>query len=171
MTYSLRARLRHVLCALVATAAVGASPFGAAAAAAADAGTPSIDVAHSALLVADATETGDRLALSIRRAKDHSVVDSKDVTVAIDGKGQTVTRLSDGSYSVPLDDLRGKDAKAVQIVIAHDGIREILDGKVPGVSESSAANLLGGHKQLAWWIINMVVVLVGVTALARRKSF
>jgi hypothetical protein len=30
--------------------------------------------------------------------------------------------------------------------------------------------LLGGHKQVAWWILNIVVVLVAFMALSRRKA-
>jgi len=73
---------------------------------------------------------------------------------------------------VSADDLRGKDPKAVQIIVGHDGIREILEGQLPPPPEKISVNgLLGGHGQLAWWIINIGVVLIGVIALSRKKSY
>ncbi len=130
-----------------------------------------IAVAHSAALIVDATESDDALSLRIRHATDQTVIDSKDVVVAIDGKNQTVTHGADGSYSVPIDDLRGKDARTVEIIVGHDGIREVLDGKLAPPAARSAASVLGDHKQLAWWILNIAVVLAGAMALSRRKSF
>ena len=100
------------------------------------------------------------------------LVAGKDLVVSFGGKNQVFTAHTDGSYTVPADDLRGKDAKAVQFIVGHDGIREILEGQLPPAPEkSSVGGLLGGHGQLAWWIINIGVVLIGVIALSRKKSY
>jgi hypothetical protein len=62
--------------------------------------------------------------------------------------------------------------------VAHDGVREMLTGQLPGApaaaaaargAAGSAASLLA-HKQLAWWILNILVVLIGVIAVSRRMS-
>jgi hypothetical protein len=34
----------------------------------------------------------------------------------------------------------------------------------------AAADLLHDHKQLAWWILNITIVLIAVIAISRRMS-
>ncbi len=165
-----RSRLLPVVLAFLAAAF---EPLCATAAAAAPkiSDTPRIEIARSALLVIDGTETADALQLRIRHAIDQTPVDGKDVTIAIDGKNQVITREADGSYAVPVDDLRGRDERPVEVVVSHDGIREVLNGKAPPPQSRSATGILGDHKQLAWWILNIVILLVGAMALSRRKSY
>lgn len=55
------------------------------------------------------------------------------------------------------------------MIVGHDGIREILSGKIALSAAKSSGSLLGEHKQIAWWILNIVVVLIAVTAFSRRK--
>ena len=130
-----------------------------------------IDLAHSAQLTVDAQETTDSVTLWVRRAADKKLIDTKDVTVSIAGKNQVLTRRTDGSFSFPIDDLRGKDAKPVQLVVGHDGIRELLDGQLPPPPEGLTTGLLGSHNQLWWWVINIGVLFIGVLALSRKKSY
>jgi hypothetical protein len=128
-------------------------------------------IAHSALLGIEGTATADSLRLSIRRVSDKSVVSSDDVTVTVDGRNQSVTRENGGVYAVPINDLRGGDAaKDVEVIVGHDGIREILSGKLTLAEGESAGSLLSDHKQVAWWILNIVIVLVAAIALSRRKG-
>jgi hypothetical protein len=126
-------------------------------------------IAHSALLSVDGTVTADALRLGIRRVSDKSPVSSNDVAVTVDGRNETVTREGDG-YEVPINDLRGDAAKDVEIIVGHDGIREIVSGKVALAEGASADGLLRDHKQVAWWILNIVIVLVAAIALSRRKG-
>lgn len=126
-------------------------------------------IAHSALLSVDGTATADALRLSIRRVSDKSPVSSDDVTVTVDGRNQSVTREG-GSYEVPINDLRGDGTRDVEMIVGHDGIREILAGKVTVIEAASANSLLRDHKQVAWWILNIVIVLVAAIALSRRKG-
>jgi hypothetical protein len=126
--------------------------------------------AHSALLSVDGTPAADTLRLSIRRVSDKSLVSSDDVTVTVDGRNEPVTRENGGTYEVPINDLRGDAAKDVEITVAHDGIREILSGKVAVAEATSTDSLLRDHKQVAWWILNIVIVLVAAIALSRRKG-
>jgi hypothetical protein len=127
-------------------------------------------IAHSALLSADGTASADTLRLSIRRVTDKSLVSSDDVTVTVDGRSEPVTRAS-GSYEVPINGLRGSDdGRDVEIIVAHDGIREILSGKVALAEAATADSLLRDHKQVAWWILNIVIVLVAAIAISRRKG-
>jgi hypothetical protein len=127
-------------------------------------------IAHSALLSIDGTAAADTLQLTIRRVSDRSLVSNDDVAVTVDGRTEPVTRGSGGTYEVPLNDLRGDDGKDVEMIVPHDGIREILSGKVAVAEGASAGGLLRDHKQVAWWILNIVIVLVAAIALSRRKG-
>ena len=127
-------------------------------------------IAQSALLSVDGAPTADTLRLWIRRVSDKSLLTSTDVTVTVDGRKEAVTRDSGGGYELPLADLRGDGARDVDFTVAHDGIREILSGKVSLAEAGSGGGLLRDHKQVAWWILNIVIVLIAVIALSRRKG-
>jgi len=131
------------------------------------------EIAHSALLTLEGTVTENALQLRIHKVADKSLVSGEGVTVAVDGRSESVSRISDG-YEVPLDDLRqsgGSGAgRELEVVVPHDGIREILSGKVALADGGSAGSLLADHKQVAWWILNIVVVLIAAIAISRRKG-
>jgi hypothetical protein len=127
-------------------------------------------LAHSALITVEGTSTADALQLRIRRVADKSLLGGDDVTVAIDGRNQSVTRGKGGLYEVPINDLRGDGARDVDVTVTHDGIREIVSGKVSIAQASSAGSLFRDHKQVAWWILNIVIVLVAAMAFSRRKG-
>jgi hypothetical protein len=126
-------------------------------------------IAHSALLSVDGTVTADALRLQIRRISDKSVLSSDDITVTVDGRNESVTPEG-GGYEIPINDLRGDPAKELEIIVGHDGIREIVAGKVTVAEGVSADGLLRDHKQVAWWILNIVIVLVAAIAISRRKG-
>jgi hypothetical protein len=133
------------------------------------------EIARSALLVVQGTAADDALQLTIRRVSDGSLINSNDVTMSIDGKSVAVTHEKPGSsYEVPANDLRGDgsrdSAKDVDIVVAHDGIREVLSSKVAVAEAPSGGGLLGRNKQITWWILNIVIVLVAAMAISRRKG-
>lgn len=132
---------------------------------------PRIDIAHSATLLADATVADDTLFLRLRNAKNQVVIQTNDLTFNVEGKPQTAKAQVDGTYAIPLDALKGTGDRNVEIIVGHDGIREILAGKIAAIDAKSTGLSLGGHNQLAWWILNIGVVLVGVLALSRKKSF
>ena len=167
----LRSVLRSVLRTLTVALAACVAPMADAAVAAQASELAHIDVARSALLSVEAAESPDTVTLWIRRVADKKPVDGKDLVVSFGGKNQVITSHTDGSYTVSAGDLRGKDPKAVQIIVGHDGIREILDGRLPPPADKPVSGILGGHGQLAWWIINVGVVLIGVIALSRKKSY
>jgi hypothetical protein len=126
-------------------------------------------IAHSALLDVEATVKADALQISIRRVADKSLINSDDVTIAIDGKNEPVTHERSTIYEVAVNDLRGDGVKDVDVTVAHDGIREILSGKV-SLAEAPAGSLLGDHKQVAWWILNIVIVVIAVSVFTRKKA-
>lgn len=140
--------------------------------AAADAPPPApIPVAHSALLTIDATTTDNGVALHIKHANNQIPIDGQNVTVSVDGKEHPVTPLPEGTFLLSTKDLPGDGERQLDIVVAHDGIREILTGKValPKVG-SAASDLWHDHKQMAWWILNIAVVLIAVLAFSNRSS-
>jgi hypothetical protein len=129
-----------------------------------------IPIAHSALLTIDATETDDSLTLRIRHVTDQTPVNSPDVTLSVDGKNVPLAPQADGTYVASAKDLRGNGERVLDIVVGHDGIREILTGKLAAPEASPTASLLREHKQMAWWILNIAVVLIAAIALSRRMS-
>jgi hypothetical protein len=140
--------------------------------AAADSTTQAIiPVAHSALLSIDATRTDDGLALHIKHAGNQVPIDGQNVTVSVDGKEHPVTPQPEGTFLLSTKDLPVEGERQLDIVVAHDGIREILSGKVtlPKVG-SVATDLWHDHKQMAWWVLNIAVVLIAVLALSNRSS-
>ena len=126
-------------------------------------------IAHSALLDIEATAKADVLEISIRRVADKTLISADDITVAIDGKNEPVTHEKGTVYELAVNDLRGEGVKDVDVTVGHDGIREILSGKV-SLAEPPASSLLGDHKQVAWWVLNIVIILVAVMAFSRKKS-
>jgi hypothetical protein len=143
--------------------------FGARAADAPPAVPQTIPVAHSALLTINATATPDGLALHVLHAGNQIPIDGRDVTVAIDGKNQPVTAEPEGTFLLSTKGL-GEGERQLDITVAHDGIREILTGKVALPETSSASDLWRDHKQMAWWVLNIAVVLIAVLAISRRSS-
>jgi hypothetical protein len=129
-----------------------------------------IQIARSALLTIDGTPTADTLDLRIHKVSDKSLVASDDVTATVDGKNESVTRVNVDTYQIPVSDLRGDGTHQVEITVPHDGIREILSGKVTLPETGSKSSLLGDHKQIAWWILNIVIVLIAAIAISRRKG-
>jgi len=131
---------------------------------------PVVPVAHSALLTIDATHTDDGLALHIKHAGNQIPIDGRDVTVSVDGKSQPVTPAPEGTFLLSTKDLAGDGERQFDIVVAHDGIREILTGKVTLPKVSATLDLWRDHKQMAWWILNIAIVLIAVMAFSRRQS-
>lgn len=132
---------------------------------------PDIRIAQSALLTLDAIPLDDTVAFRVRRVRDHSIVASDDVTLSVQGKVESFSRDTAGDYVLPRSELDGKQPRAVQMVIGHDGIRELLSGNLTLAQGSSgAASFLGSHSQMAWWVLNITIVLVAALAVSRRKS-
>jgi hypothetical protein len=132
--------------------------------------TPTIPIAHSALLTIYGVPKADGLALHVQHAGNQIPIDGRDVTVSVDGKNQPVTAEPEGTFVLPTKDLGGDGERQLDIVVAHDGIREILTGKVTLPKVGSTLDLWRDHKQMAWWVLNIGVVLIAVMAFSRRSS-
>jgi len=137
---------------------------------------PLTPVAHSALVTLEAGPAAAGLVLRLRHTADQTPLSVTDLTVSVDGRSQLAMRREDGSWFVPLSDAI-TDAQ-LEVVVAHDGIREILSGRItiPGArtgsarTASGAPSVLRDHKQMAWWILNITIVLIAAIAISRRLS-
>jgi hypothetical protein len=132
--------------------------------------TPTIPIAHSALLTIYGVPTADGLAIHVQHAGNQIPIDGRDVTVSVDGKNQPVTAEPEGTFVLPTKDLAGDGERELDIVVAHDGIREILSGKVTLPKVGSTLDLWRDHKMTAWWVLNVGIVLIAVLAFSRRSS-
>lgn len=143
------------------------------AASAADAPPPAaqtIPIAHSALLTINGTFTSSGLVLHILHAANQIPIDGRDVTVTVDGKNQPLTVQQEvGDFLLPTKDL-SDGPQTLDITVAHDGIREILTGKVAlPKSVFGSGTMDSSHKQMLWWVLNIGIVLVAVLAFSNRK--
>lgn len=134
-------------------------------------------LAHSTLVTVDAATDAGALILRVRRTADGGPVPVTELQVTLEGANLPVRPRPDGTFSVALGRPAGSPAGPLDITVTHDGVREILVARPPGPAgtaggnaASSAAGLLRSHKQLAWWILNIAVVLIGVIAVSRRMS-
>lgn len=161
---------------LLALTAAGALISAALALADSSAGGAFVPVAHSALVTVDAAVASDTLLLRLRRTADRQPLSGAELSVAVDGRSLPLTARPEGIWAVPLQDLPGKPPGKLSIVVAHDGVREVLDGQLPGSAAAAPAAQPGSvastliHKQMAWWILNVLIVLIGVIAVSRRMS-
>jgi len=160
---------------LLALAVAGALSYAAPAQADSPAGAAFAPVAHSALVTVEGVVAADTLVLRVRRSADRQPVAGAELSVRVDGRNVPATPRPEGAWGVPLKDLPKLPGK-LSIEVAHDGVREVLDGQLPGgaapgpaaESRSVVSTLI--HKQMSWWILNVVIVLVGVIAVSRRMS-
>jgi len=138
---------------------------------------PLAPLAHSALLTVDAAPAAGGLTLRVRRATGETPLQVSEVAVTIDGKSEPATLRTDGTWFVPRPANAQDTGKTLQVTVGHDGIHEVLSGRlaVPaGASGSRTSSATSGlsstHKQLAWWILNIVIVLIAAIAISRRMS-
>jgi len=161
-----RAFLAVILCACAA-AAVRAQP----------AAPQPAPLAHSALLAVDAAPAAGGLVLRVRRATGDTPLGVTDVAVTIDGKAEPATARNDGSWFVARPAGVQDAGKTIAVTVGHDGIHEVLSGRLvssAGVSgpapPAAGTGLSSSRKQLLWWILNIVIVLIAAIAISRRTS-
>ena len=170
-------RVRNWL-AQLAAGALGALAAGAPAGAA----SAFVPLAHSSLVTVDAATAAGTLVLRVRRTPDQApLAPPVQLQVTLDGRSLPVTPQPDGTWDAALGSPAASPDGTLEITVAHDGLREVLSGRLPGAAAATAgagghgaasttASLFRAHKQLAWWILNIAVVLIGVIAVSRRMS-
>jgi hypothetical protein len=168
--------------------AVGSLPCAGEVRAADSASGPLTAVARSALVSLEADAAPAGLTLRLRRAADQTPLPATELTVSVAGRAAPATARADGSWFAPLAAAVGA-GDGLEVVVAHDGIREALSARfvaaaatpgpgarVPGAGPQAAgkaggaASLWRDHKQMAWWVLNITVVLIAAIAISRRMS-
>jgi hypothetical protein len=132
-------------------------------------------LAHSALISVEAAAPApDTLTLRIRHTADQTPVTPEQLAVTTQGRSLPATPNPDGTWSVALKNLGGKPPGKLDLTIGHEGIRELLSGTMAppaaGTAAAAASGLVRDHKQLAWWILNIAIVLIAAIAISRRMS-
>lgn len=148
------------------------------AAGAAAADTPILTITPSAQVTLAGSATPAGLTLRARPTGTGPLSISA-MSITLDGASAPATRQGDGSWYAPLPPppAPGKAAPAagkLEILVVHDGIREVLNGTLHsapvGATAPAGGGLLHDHKQLSWWILNIAIVLIAAIAISRRTS-
>ncbi|HET9329191.1 MAG TPA: hypothetical protein VFO23_01575 [Steroidobacteraceae bacterium] len=129
-------------------------------------------LAHSALVAVDAAAAPGGLALRVRRSAGPQPVAASAVTVSVAGKSEPASARADGTWFVPRP-AGARDAGALlEVTVAHDGIQEVLSGRLAGTPAAAPGGAAAGssRSQMAWWVLNIVIVLIAVIAISRRMS-
>ena len=126
-------------------------------------------LAHSAQLTLTATPTDDALALRIARVSGQRlIVAAGQVTASLDGRPVPLSAGPNGAWLLSLHGQSG-GAHSLSIVVAHDGIRELLSGTVTAPPQRNALDFLQSHGMFAWWVLNIAVVLIAVLVISRHR--
>jgi hypothetical protein len=154
-----------------------ASAFALGAAHAQPAAPPLAPLAHSALLSLEAAPASGGLTLRVQRATGQTPLVVNDLAVRIDGKSEPATVRPDGSWFVARPAGTQDAGKTIDVTVGHDGIHEILSGRLApatgksGIATSGATAVVSSsHKQIFWWILNIAIVAIAAIAISRRIS-
>jgi hypothetical protein len=129
-------------------------------------------LAHSALIVLETARLPAGLTLQLRRT-DGAALAVTDLVVSIDGRTVAATVAGPQRWSVPWPQPPTGGAHRLEVVVAHDGIREVLDGTIANAAAAAPAaggGALHAHQQLVWWVLNIAIVFIAVIAISRRMS-
>lgn len=127
-------------------------------------------VASSALLTLTAAPADHALDLQVSRTSDHRVIAGPgNVTATLDGHSVPLAAQPDGTYVLSTSG-QGGGAHALGVVVSHDGIRELLTGTVSLPQQRSLLESIQGHGMSAWWVLNIIVVLIAVVIISRRRG-
>lgn len=127
-------------------------------------------LARSALTTVQASVAGEWVTLRLQYTGSQAPLISKDVSVQVGGHILPVTARGDGSYVLPVKQLGTSATPDIQVIVGHDGIREVLEGRLT-LPESAASTAEGsGHNQTLWWVINIGIVFAVAMFLSNRKK-
>lgn len=130
---------------------------------------PNVQIASSAMLVLDASVHQHAIVLRIARTANHTPIEGAgNVTAEIDGHAVPITAKG-AAYVISTRDLKG-GAQTLRVVVAHDGIRELLSGTIRLPQRPDHLAVIEQHGYGAWWILNIVVMLLAARMIMRRKK-
>jgi hypothetical protein len=126
-------------------------------------------VARSALLTVTATPSDHALALRVVRVSDRQVIAGPGkVTATLDGRAIPLTPEPNGTYVLSTSGQSG-GPHSLNLVVSHDGIRELLTSTVTVPQRQSILDMIQGHGMSAWWVLNIAVVLIAVLIISRHR--
>jgi hypothetical protein len=130
-------------------------------------------LARSSLLTLEGANTPAGLMLRVRPNSGTTPLTVSEFSVLLDGKSVPAAARPDGTWLVPLP--APAAGGQLDVAVTHDGIRELLSAKLPAAHAGAAApaagtGATGVHKQIVWWILNVLIVLVAAIAISRRTS-
>lgn len=140
--------------------------------------TPALaPLAHSALLAVDAATSAGGLTVRVRRVTDTTPLIVSELAVRIDSRSEPATPRPDGSWFLARPPGSRDAGKTIEVVVGHDGIHEVLSGRLasatgesPPARSGAAGPLSSSRKQLLWWILNIAIVAIAAIAISRRMS-
>jgi hypothetical protein len=133
-------------------------------------------LAHSALLAVDAAAETGGVTLRVRRAEGTAPLLVSEVAVTIDNQTHPASERPDGSWFLSRPQGARDTGKTIEVTVAHDGIHEVLSGRLAAAAGSAAARpgatpaISSSRKQLIWWILNIAIVAIAAIAISRRTS-
>lgn len=128
-----------------------------------------VQVASSAQLVLDAEAHPGELVLWITRTRNHvPVTGAGNVTVTLNGHPVEVSAKK-SDYVISTDGMHG-GKQSIAVIVAHNGIRELLTGAVTLPNTPSLLVRLQKHSTWAWWVLNIGVLLLAFRMISRRKK-
>ena len=138
-------------------------------AALADSAAASVQIASSAMLVVDASVHKHDIVLHIARAANHAPIEGAgNVTAEIGGDPVPIAARG-ATYVLSTRGLKG-GPHALQVIVAHDGIHELISGTVTLPKPPDRLATLEKHGYAAWWVLNIVVLLLAARLIMRRKK-
>jgi len=134
-----------------------------------------LPIAHSAQVTVEGRMAFAGLTLRARPTIPGAALNVTELSVTLDGVSEPAGRQPDGSWFVPLAASATAGGGKLDVLVSHDGIREVLSGRIAspgggGAGAGGAHGVLRDHKQMAWWVLNIAVVLIAAIAISRRMS-
>lgn len=145
-----------------------AAPAAPPAAAASPSGTQLL--AQSAQLTVLANVDSQWLTLRIQRTSNQTPLVVKDVAVSVAGHAIPVKARPDGSFVLPVKQLGTTYTPTLDIIVGHDGIREILTGKLTLPQSGGPVPAGRTHNQMFWWVLNIAIVFGVAMFFTNRKK-
>lgn len=127
-------------------------------------------LAQSAQLTVLSNVDGEWLTLRVQRTANQTPLVLKDVAVSVAGHPMPVKAKPDGSYVLPVKQLGTTNTPTLDIVVGHDGIREILSGKLTLPQGSAPVATGHSHTQMFWWVMNIAIVFGVAMYFTNRKK-
>ena len=150
-------------------AALAAALLSTAGIAAASPPAPDVQLASSAQLVLQGSIHRRDIVLHVTRAAGGAPIEGAgNLTAQLGGRAVPVAARGT-SYVLSTRGFKG-GPEVLQVIVAHDGIHELLSATVRLPKPPDRLAALEKHGYAAWWVLNIVVLLLAARLIMRRKK-